>query len=224
MTPPLQSAEAVAAPVVVIVARTGAMRDRITQALGRPGVLALPDAGPDCASVIDADMLVLGCERIGAEELTQLRHLRDRRPDLRIVVVCATASVRYTRRAIDCGAHGFVLTELLWAALAPTVAAVLAGQCAVPGQFGTCARRQSLSFREKQILGLAAAGYTNAQICAELFLAESTVKSHLSAVFTKLGVASRNEAASLILDSGEPPELSIAGLPGSVGGLAAPPG
>ncbi len=43
-------------------------------------------------------------------------------------------------------------------------------------------------------------GYMNGQIAQQLFLAESTVKSHLSSAFRKLGVRSRNEAVNLILD------------------------
>jgi DNA-binding NarL/FixJ family response regulator len=58
----------------------------------------------------------------------------------------------------------------------------------------------ALSSREKQILGLVVMGYMNSQIAEQLFLAESTVKSHLSSAFGKLGVRSRNEAVNLILD------------------------
>ncbi len=43
-------------------------------------------------------------------------------------------------------------------------------------------------------------GFTNSEIGARLFLAESTVKSHLSSIFVKLGVSSRNEAAAVVLD------------------------
>ena len=44
-------------------------------------------------------------------------------------------------------------------------------------------------------------GFTNGEIARQLHLAESTIKSHLSSSFTKLGVRSRNEAAELILDA-----------------------
>jgi len=54
--------------------------------------------------------------------------------------------------------------------------------------------------REKQVLGLVVMGYMNCQIAERLFLAQSTVKSHLSSAFGKLGVRSRNEAADLILN------------------------
>ena len=67
--------------------------------------------------------------------------------------------------------------------------------------------------REKQILGLVVMGMTNAQIASKLFLAESTVKSHLSSSFTKLGVASRNEAVGLILDPTRGQGLGILTIP-----------
>ena len=63
------------------------------------------------------------------------------------------------------------------------------------GRFG-----RGLTTREKQILTLMVTGQTNSQIASELFLAESTVKSHLSSAFGKLGVSSRSEAAAVILD------------------------
>jgi DNA-binding NarL/FixJ family response regulator len=47
-------------------------------------------------------------------------------------------------------------------------------------------------------------GCTNSQIGARLFLAESTVKSHLSSAYTKLGVRSRGEAVSLLLEPNGP--------------------
>jgi DNA-binding CsgD family transcriptional regulator len=59
------------------------------------------------------------------------------------------------------------------------------------------------SHREKEVLGLAISGHTNGEIATTLFLAESTVKSHLSSAYRKLGAASRKDAASLLLDPDE---------------------
>ncbi len=57
-------------------------------------------------------------------------------------------------------------------------------------------------------------GYMNGQIAEQLFLAESTVKSHLSSAFGKLGVRSRNEAVDLILDAERGLGMGILGLGG----------
>ena len=73
----------------------------------------------------------------------------------------------------------------------------------------------ALSTREKQILGLVVMGYMNCQIAERLFLAESTVKSHLSSAFGKLGVRSRNEAVSLILNPDRGLGTGILSLVGS---------
>ena len=59
----------------------------------------------------------------------------------------------------------------------------------------------TLSAREKQILGMVVMGYMNCDIAKQLYVAESTVKSHLSSAFLKLGVRSRSEAVELILDA-----------------------
>jgi len=94
-----------------------------------------------------------------------------------------------------------VLEAELACALGPCVQAVLAGQTCVPRQNWQQIDPPALSSREKQILGLVVMGYMNGQIAEQLFLAESTVKSHLSSAFGKLGVRSRHEAVDLILDS-----------------------
>ena len=62
--------------------------------------------------------------------------------------------------------------------------------------------RPIFTTREKEILRLVVEGLSNGEIGRKLYLAESTVKSHLSSSFAKLGVHSRNEATALILDPG----------------------
>jgi len=131
--------------------------------------------------------------------LTLLTELRNQVPELLIVVVCESANARSARRAHD-KIDGMVLANQLDVAFAHTVSAVLAGQTVVPRELRASMRKPSLSFREKQILGLVVMGFTNSEIGVQLYLAESTVKSHLSSAFNKLGVRSRSEAAALILD------------------------
>ena len=63
--------------------------------------------------------------------------------------------------------------------------------------------KPTFSHREKEVLSLVVDGLTNREIAGRLFLAESTVKSHLMAAFAKLGVRSRKDAAALLLDPQE---------------------
>jgi len=170
------------------------------------GVASLAEVLP---AVSAPDLLVIHCEDLSPDELNLLRDLRRQYETMQIIVVCAAANARTARRAIDGGVNGLVFTEHVGRALAVTVDAVLAGQTVVPSQLRAGIQKPSLSFREKQILGLVVMGFTNNQIGLRLFLAESTVKSHLSSAFAKLGVRSRSEAAALILDPNEPLGMGI---------------
>ena len=104
------------------------------------------------------------------------------------------------RRALRQGASGFVTLDTIPRALVPTILAVAAGQAAVPVVHAQESLPPTLTTREKQVLSLIVMGMGNAEIAARLYLAESTVKSHLSLAFAKLGVHSRNEAVARILD------------------------
>ena len=121
----------------------------------------------------------------------------------RIVIVSPDCSPLAARRAIRAGATSVVLESHLEGTLAPAVRAVAAGLSAVPVPLRHAADRPALSHREREVLRLAVAGNTNSEIASGMFLAESTVKSHLSSAYRKLGAGSRKEATSLILDPDE---------------------
>jgi DNA-binding NarL/FixJ family response regulator len=117
-----------------------------------------------------------------------------------VLVVVASSDRRASDAALRAGARGVVLDSQVEHALAATIHAVCCGQLVVPQELSARFATPALSFREKQVLGLVVMGYTNGEIARTLYLAESTVKSHLSSSFEKLGVRSRNEAARLIVD------------------------
>jgi DNA-binding NarL/FixJ family response regulator len=131
-----------------------------------------------------------------------------------LIMVCPSIERWEVRAALAAGAAGVVLSEKLDSALGPVLHAVRAGQLCVPRVYRRQIEPPVLSSREKQILGLVVMSYTNGQIARQLFLAESTVKSHLSSAFGKLGVRSRNEAVNLILDPDRGLGMGILGLGG----------
>jgi DNA-binding NarL/FixJ family response regulator len=143
---------------------------------------------------------VFSCDVSKATRMTTLRRIRKRLPDTGLVVVSPQATGPAVRRAVEVGADGFLSEAELETALAVTVRAVAAGLTVVPRELGGCTLKPAFSHRERQVLGLVTAGLTNGEIAERLFLAESTVKSHLSSAFEKLGVRSRREAAALLLD------------------------
>lgn len=153
----------------------------------------------DSASAI----VVFACDVERAARVTALRRLRRRLGAVRIVVISPPTTGTGVRRALEAGCDAVVFEPALEATLAITVLALAAGQSAVPRELRASVEKPAFSHREKQVLRLVADGRTNAEIASCLFLSESTIKSHLSSAFAKLGVRSRKEAAALFLDPDE---------------------
>jgi DNA-binding NarL/FixJ family response regulator len=165
----------------------------VTSAVGSVDELQLGDAVGQMAIVV----LAVGgspTRRVGI-----VRALAER--DCARVIVCRETGQAEVRRSIHAGACGYVLAREIDETLVPTVYAVSAGQIAIPKEDAMQVGAPTLSAREKQVLGMVVMGYMNCDIAKQLYLAESTVKSHLSSAFLKLGVRSRSEAVELILDA-----------------------
>jgi DNA-binding NarL/FixJ family response regulator len=162
---------------------------------------------------------------LAAAVATQLPPLRELLPETPVVIVCAEVRPGELRDALAAGVVGVVLAEQLDSHFLPCLEAARSGQVCVPRAHTRQVEPARLTPREKQILGLVVMGYMNSQIAERLFVAESTVKSHVSSSFTKLGVGSRSEAVELILDAerglgmgilalgGEPVDVQVAGSP-----------
>jgi DNA-binding NarL/FixJ family response regulator len=187
---------------VTLIAREGS-RDRISALIEEQG---LEFDWLERAEDLDFDsnpLLIVLCvegalSRAIASDVEPLAKAVGRTP---IVVVCEDIRPGELRTALAAGVTAVVLEGQLASTLGPSLEAARVGQVCVPRQHSRQIEPAALSAREKQILGLVVMGYMNGQIAEQLFLAESTVKSHLSSAFGKLGVRSRNEAVDLILDS-----------------------
>jgi two-component system response regulator DesR len=120
-----------------------------------------------------------------------------------VVAVSPACGRLGARRALRAGADALVLEEELEGALVAAVRAVAAGLSVLPAILRGEANSPTFSHREREVLRLAISGHTNGSIAKQLFLAESTVKSHLSSAYRKLGAVGRKDAASMILDPEE---------------------
>ena len=87
-------------------------------------------------------------------------------------------------RAVSALLEGSVLADELEQALLPTLLAVAAGQCVVPGSVRQLLQRPPLSPRERQVLAMVVLDFSNAEIAEKLVVTESNVKSHLHEILT----------------------------------------
>jgi DNA-binding NarL/FixJ family response regulator len=168
---------------------------RVASVLGTAGVTT--DGAAAAANVV-----IVALDPESRPELAELRELTSRFAEAKVVVIAPALGPAGVRRAVDAGAAGVLPAgDDLEARLPSAVHAAAAGQICVPRSLGLHIARPALSYRERQILGLVVLGFTNGDIAGRLHLAESTVKSHLSSAFAKLGVRSRREAAAMISDA-----------------------
>jgi DNA-binding NarL/FixJ family response regulator len=176
----------------------GSLRKRIVGTLESGGVGVLNGGPPPHAPirVISLDLA----------QPTPLRGLRERLSQAgpgRVVAVTPACGKLGARRAVRAGADSLVLEDDLEETLVAAVRAVAAGLSVLPAILREGADSPTFSHREREVLRLVIMGHTNGSIASSLFLAESTVKSHLSSAFRKLGAASRKDAAAMILDPEE---------------------
>ena len=110
--------------------------------------------------------------------------------------------------AVEAGASGYLLKDAPPHELIAAVRAAAAGESALAPVITSRllsrmrAPRVSLSSREMEVLQLVAIGRSNTEVAAELFVSETTVKSHLAHIFSKLDVASRTAAVSAARERG----------------------
>jgi NarL family two-component system response regulator LiaR len=158
--------------------------------------------------VILMDLVMPRLDGVGA-----MRELRRRLPASRVIVLTSFADDERLLPAIQAGAAGYLLKNVAPQELARAVRAAHAGEAlldtAVAARLveaiATPAGAPSperLTPREREVLALLGRGLSNKRIAHELGVAEKTVKTHVSHLLAKLGVADRTEAAVFAVRSG----------------------
>lgn len=187
---------------VVVAAREALQREHLRGVLEDDGVQVAFEAVDAAELVVLAqlerpDAAVISAEPALFDAPRALVELKSAFPDLPVIVVSSQAGERPISKALRNGAVAYVYADQVHI-LPCAVRAAAAGMTVVPADVRRHAVAPAFSHRERQVLDLAVQGHTNTQIARQLFLAESTVKSHLSACFRKLGVSSRAEAAAAL--------------------------
>ncbi len=208
VTQPLEPIAAPAGAEVAIVAADQFASRRIAAAVAESGMVPVAVARDatelvEVASLARPQAVVLAADPSSATSLAEIRRLTAAFRNAHVVIVSTGAEGAGVRQALSAGADGVVGEGEIETALVATTQAVLVGNICVPRKLHRCLFKPAFSHRERQVLALVVRGFGNRQIASRLFLAESTVKSHLASAFQKLGVRSRKEAAALLMDPDE---------------------
>lgn len=188
---------------LAVISSDPSLVERAERALERDGlIVALVAADAELSLLQEADRsrtLIVIAGDFGEHRLEQtLQWAAGVLPHAVVMVVVAPGQHVDAGSLLAAGAHGILHDRDIDAALGPMCRLAALGHVSVPIAMRHTVQSPALSHREKQTLGLALAGLTNAQIARRIYIAESTVKTHLSSAFRRLGVHSRREASALL--------------------------
>jgi len=173
---------------------------------GREALALVAEQSPD---VVLMDVRMPGMNGVAAT-----RQIRARYPHTRVIVLTTFDHDEYVFESLRAGASGYLLKNADPDHLAAAIRAVHAGDSILdPAVTQKVIRRatrpeaepaltERLTPRERQVLRLMAEGASNAEIAAQLCLAEGTVKNHVSHILGKLGARDRAHAVRLAVEWG----------------------
>ncbi len=153
------------------------------------------------------------------------RLIKEEYPDIKVLMLTTFDDDQYVVEALRLGAVGYLLKDMPPVELISAVRAVHEGGVLISPKVATKLVKkivspagkekdasnptinsnswvQELSEREKRILQLMAQGFDNKEIGKTLFIAEQTVKNHVSIIYSKLGVRDRVQASRLVIEAG----------------------
>jgi two-component system NarL family response regulator len=176
--------------LVAIIGRQPDMMVAGEAADGRDAVELWREHHPDVA-LVDLRMPVL--DGVGAIE-----EIRRQDALARVIVLTTFDTDTDISRAIKAGARGYLLKDAPREDLLECIRRVHAGETSIPpalvAKLAAGMRNEALTGRELEVLSLLSRGKSNKEISVNLYISETTVKSHLRSIFSKLNVLSRTEA------------------------------
>ena len=177
---------------------------------GKEALALVPDAEPDLV-LMDLKMPVMN----GVQATRSLRRLF---PDLYVLVLTTFADDEWIFDAIRAGASGYLLKDTRRADLIAAIKRTVTGETFLDPQIAgkliqqvasspvlpteKSALPEKLTPRELEVLRMLVKGYNNPDIARRLYLAPGTVRNYVSAIFQKLGVSDRTQAAVLAVRHG----------------------
>jgi two-component system, NarL family, response regulator len=135
-----------------------------------------------------------------------IREITTEFPDARILALTTYEGDADIRRALEAGASGYLLKDMLLTEVLSAVRAVQRGERVIPiavaERLAEFPERSDLTEREAEVLQLVARGLSNKEVARAIGRTDETVKIHLKNAFAKLGVADRTEAVTVALTRG----------------------
>ncbi len=163
-----------------------------------------------CAQVLP-DVILMDMMMPDMDGATATRLIRQQFPKVQVVALTSFKEEGLVRNALQAGAIGYLLKDVSADELARAIRAAHSGRASLSPEAAQAlvhasnqplAPGHDLTERERVVLALMVEGLNNTQIAARLVVSPSTIKTHVSNILSKLGVASRSEAVALALRSG----------------------
>ena len=154
----------------------------------------------DAARTKRADVALLDIEMPGQDGISAAAELARELPETRTLILTTFGRPGYLRRAIENGAGGFLLKDAPAGQLADAIREVNAGRRVIDPGLAAAAIADGVSpltEREHDVLAAATRHATAAEIAAQLYLSEGTVRNYVSAAIRKLGARNRAEAIQI---------------------------